>query len=55
MNEINISWNEFGVKGESHQDSFENLCTYLICNKLEVPVPNAYKNQKSIAQSNSGY
>ena len=48
MNEINFSWNEFGVKGESKQDSFENLCTYLLCNKLKVPVPNAYKNQKSI-------
>lgn len=43
-----ISWDKFGLKGESKQDSFEDLCMFLCCRELKITKIESYKNQPGI-------
>ncbi|AWD65400.1 hypothetical protein C2I28_10310 [Priestia megaterium] len=43
-----IDWSNLGLKGESKQKTFEDLCMYLFCRELNVPKISAYENQPGI-------
>ncbi|PGV25934.1 hypothetical protein COD78_00140 [Bacillus cereus] len=43
-----IDWNKLGLKGESKQKSFEDLCMYLFCRELKAPKISAYQNHPGI-------
>ncbi|MBA6251003.1 NACHT domain-containing NTPase [Colwellia sp. MB3u-55] len=45
---IKIELNSIGIKGESKQDSFEDLCMHLCCRKLKITSIDSYKNQPGI-------
>ena len=42
-----ICWNDFGIKGESKNDSFQEMCMHIFCRKLQVEVDEDF-NQKGI-------
>lgn len=48
MNKNNLSWNNLGLKGESKQKSFEDLCMFLCCRELKITKIEAYQNQPGI-------
>lgn len=43
-----INWDQFGLKAESKQKSFEDLCLFLCCRELGVAKIDAYHNQPGI-------
>ncbi|PIZ96144.1 MAG: hypothetical protein COX80_02335 [Candidatus Magasanikbacteria bacterium CG_4_10_14_0_2_um_filter_33_14] len=43
-----IDWNTFGLKGESKQKSFEDLCMFLCCRELKITKIDSYQNQPGI-------
>ena len=43
-----IDWNKLGLKGESKQKSFEDLCMFLCCRELKITKIDAYQNQPGI-------
>jgi len=43
-----IDWNKLGLKGESKQKSFEDLCMFLCCRELKIAKIDAYQNQPGI-------
>jgi len=43
-----MDWSKLGLKGESKQKTFEDLCMYLFCRELNVPKITAYENQPGI-------
>lgn len=43
-----IDWNKFGVKGESKNKSFEDLCMFLCCRELKITKIDSYHNQPGI-------
>ncbi|PDX99387.1 hypothetical protein COM13_12895 [Bacillus pseudomycoides] len=43
-----IDWDKLGLKGESKQKSFEDLCMYLFCRELKVAKISAYQNHPGI-------
>ncbi len=43
-----INWNNLGLKGESKQKSFEDICMFLCCRKLKISKINSYQNQPGI-------
>lgn len=43
-----IDWNKLGVKGESKQKSFEDLCMFLCCRELKITKIDSYQNQPGI-------
>jgi hypothetical protein len=45
---IKIQLNSIGIKGESKQDSFEDLCMHICCRKLKITSIDSYKNQPGI-------
>jgi hypothetical protein len=43
-----IDWNILGLKGESRQKSFEDICMFLCCRELKISKINSYQNQPGI-------
>ena len=43
-----INWNQFGLKAESKQQSFEDNCLFLFCRDLKITKIDAYHNQPGI-------
>ena len=43
-----IDWNNLGLKGESKQKSFEDLCMFLCCRELKITKIDSYQNQPGI-------
>ncbi len=43
-----IDWNKLGLKGESKQKSFEDLCMFLCCRELKITKIDSYQNQPGI-------
>lgn len=43
-----IDWNKMGLKGESKQKSFEDLCMFLCCRDLKITKIESYQNQPGI-------
>lgn len=43
-----MNWNKFSGDGESKDESFEKLCTYIFFRELKVNMPSSYLNQKAI-------
>ena len=43
-----IHWNQFGLKAESNQTAFEDLCMFLCCRDLGITKIDAYHNQPGI-------
>lgn len=48
MNIESLNWYNFGLKGESKQKSFEDLCMFLLSRELKVPKIEAFHNQPGI-------
>lgn len=48
MNIESLNWDNFGLKGESKQKSFEDLCMFLLSRELKVPKIEAFHNQPGI-------
>lgn len=43
-----VNWNQFGLKAESKQKSFEDLCMFLCCRELGITKIDSYQNQPGI-------
>lgn len=43
-----IDWNKLGLKAESKQKSFEDLCMFLCCRELKITKIESYQNQPGI-------
>jgi hypothetical protein len=43
-----IEWNKLGLRGESKQKSFEDLCMFLCCRELNITKIDSYQNQPGI-------
>ena len=43
-----IDWNKLGLKGESKQKSFEDVCMFLCCREFEITKIDSYQNQPGI-------
>lgn len=43
-----IDWNKLGLKGESEQKSFEDICMFLCCRELKITKIDSYQNQPGI-------
>jgi hypothetical protein len=43
-----LNWDKFGLKSESKQKSFEDLCMFLCCRELKITKIEAYQNQPGI-------
>ena len=43
-----LNWDNFGLKGESKEKSFEDLCMFLLCRELKITEIEAYHNQPGI-------
>ncbi len=43
-----IDWNNLGLRGESKQKSFEDICMFLCCRELKISKINSYQNQPGI-------